>query len=142
MRNHRARWSRWARLLVVALVSGVGISIIVLAVADWHLRDMEVYAAAAWRLRDGQALYGGDVDELSAYRYAPWFAYARVPLTWLAPRRSRRRSTARMTASRRAVRIGLRVLSYDVTTFLAVRPDGDDHLTVRVAVPGWRVSSS
>jgi hypothetical protein len=79
----RARASRWARLVTVAVVSGVGISIIVLAIVDWHLRDMEVYEAAAWRLRDGQALYGGEVDELSAYRYAPWFAYAWVPLTYL-----------------------------------------------------------
>ena len=76
---------RRAKLLVTALLVGVGISAVVFAVTDWHLHDMEVYEAAALRIRDGQPLYGGDVDQLSAYRYAPWFAYAWLPLTYLPP---------------------------------------------------------
>ena len=75
--------SRAGRLAVVAILTGVGLSLIIWAVADWHLHDMEVYEAAAWRIRNGEPLYGGEVDTLSAYRYAPWFAYAWVPLTYL-----------------------------------------------------------
>ena len=77
--------SRAGRLLVIAILAGVGISSIVFAIGDWHLHDMEVYEAAAWRIRSGEPLYGGDVDALSAYRYAPWFAYAWVPLTYIPP---------------------------------------------------------
>lgn len=79
------RAARVARLLIIAILAGIGISLIIFAVADWHLRDMEVYEQAAWRIRSGQPLYAGNVDTLSAYRYAPWFAYAWVPLTYLPP---------------------------------------------------------
>lgn len=76
---------RIGRLVVLAILLGIGISAIAFAVSDWHLHDMEVYEAAAWRLRLGQPLYGGQVDQLSAYRYAPWFAYGWLPLTYLPP---------------------------------------------------------
>lgn len=74
---------RGARLLVIACVVAIGVNSIVWAIADWHLADMRVYQEAALRIRAGEPLYGGDVDALSAYRYAPWFAYAWVPLTYL-----------------------------------------------------------
>jgi len=46
--------------------------------------DAEAYWLAANRLRDGVALYGGPRgDETVIYRYAPWFAFAWVPLTYL-----------------------------------------------------------
>lgn len=77
--------SRGSRLVVIAILAGIGLSSIIWAVADWHLHDMEVYEAAAWRIRNAEPLYGGDVDPLSAYRYAPWFAYVWVPLTYLPP---------------------------------------------------------
>jgi hypothetical protein len=77
--------TRGSRLIVVAILAAIGLSLIIWAIADWHLHDMEVYEAAAWRIRNGEPLYGGDVDALSAYRYAPWFAYAWVPLTYLPP---------------------------------------------------------
>lgn len=45
--------------------------------------DADAYWLAAQRLRDGQALYGGPRgDETQIYRYAPWFAFAWVPLTY------------------------------------------------------------
>jgi hypothetical protein len=44
---------------------------------------MHVYQDAAIRIRAGEQLYGGEVGTLDAYRYAPWFAYAWVPLTYL-----------------------------------------------------------
>lgn len=74
---------RASRLVAMAVIVGVGISTLVFAVTDWHLHDMEVYLDAARRIRAGDMLYGGDVDALSAYRYAPWFAYAWVPISHL-----------------------------------------------------------
>ena len=77
------RVARIARLVTIAVIVAIGVNSIVWAIADWHLADMHVYQDAALRLRAGEQLYGGDVDTLSAYRYAPWFAYAWVPLTLL-----------------------------------------------------------
>jgi hypothetical protein len=46
--------------------------------------DADAYWLAAERIRDGAALYGGPRgDETEIYRYAPWFAFAWVPLTFL-----------------------------------------------------------
>jgi hypothetical protein len=45
--------------------------------------DVAAYWNAAERLRAGQPLYVGGVANASdLYRYAPWFAYAWVPLTY------------------------------------------------------------
>ena len=77
------RVARIARLVAIAVIVAIGVNSVVWAIADWHLADMHVYQDAALRLRAGQQLYGGDVDTLSAYRYAPWFAYAWIPLTLL-----------------------------------------------------------
>lgn len=76
---------RWARLLVVALVVGVGISQLVFTIGDWHLRDAGAYWEAAMRLREGEPLYPplADTEASEVYRYAPWFAWAWVPLTFL-----------------------------------------------------------
>lgn len=74
---------RVARLVAIAVIVAIGVNSIVWAIADWHLADMHVYQDAALRIRRGEQLYGGAVDALSAYRYAPWFAYAWVPLTYL-----------------------------------------------------------
>ena len=81
MTRLRLRAWRFARLVAIAVIVAIGVNSIVWAVADWHLADMHVYQEAALRIRAGEPLYGGDVDPLSAYRYAPWFAYAWVPLT-------------------------------------------------------------
>lgn len=48
--------------------------------------DADAYWLAALRLREGEPLYlpiSAYADEIDIYRYAPWFAYAWVPLTWL-----------------------------------------------------------
>lgn len=76
---------RLARLVVVALVVGLGISQLILTIGDWHLRDMGAYWEAAERLRGGAALYPRleDAEASEVYRYAPWFAWAWVPLTFL-----------------------------------------------------------
>ncbi len=68
-------------MVALALLIGVGINNVIWALADWHLTDMDAYYQAALRIRAGEPLYGGDVTPLNAYRYAPWFAYAWVPLS-------------------------------------------------------------
>ena len=46
--------------------------------------DADAYWLAAQRLREGLPLYTGPhADETEIYRYAPWFAFAWVPLTYL-----------------------------------------------------------
>ena len=85
MRSPRLTVSRTARLLVVALVVGLGISQLMLTMVDWHLSDMGAYWEAGERLRAGQPLYPDlpDSEASEVYRYAPWFAWAWVPLTML-----------------------------------------------------------
>ncbi len=76
---------KYARLLTTALIVGLGISQLILTIGDWHLRDASAYWEAAHRLRDGQPLYPAlaDTEASEVYRYAPWFAWAWVPLTYL-----------------------------------------------------------
>ena len=46
--------------------------------------DMDAYWEAAERLRTGQPLYRPGIEtDSDLYRYAPWFAYAWIPLTYL-----------------------------------------------------------
>jgi hypothetical protein len=74
---------RGARLIVLAILIGIGISHIVFAIRDWPLHDMDVYLAAATRLRDGQPLYiAGDVA-VNSFWYAPWYAVLWIPLSYL-----------------------------------------------------------
>ena len=76
---------RAARLVTTALVVGLGLSQVILTIGDWHLRDMGAYWEAAMRLREGEPLYPPlvDTEASDVYRYAPWFAWAWVPLTHL-----------------------------------------------------------
>ncbi|MEO8245857.1 MAG: glycosyltransferase family 87 protein [Chloroflexota bacterium] len=73
------------RLVVTAIVLGLGISYLWFAVSDWRLTDAEAYWNAAMRLRDGLPLYPplSNVEASDVYRYAPWFAWLAVPLTFL-----------------------------------------------------------
>jgi hypothetical protein len=74
---------RAARLIVLAILIGIGVSHVVFAIRDWPLGDMDVYLAAARRLRDGEPLYvAGDVA-VNSFWYAPWYAVLWVPLTFL-----------------------------------------------------------
>jgi hypothetical protein len=75
---------RLARLLAM-LVAVLGVGLLIGAALSVTVRpDAEAYWLAAQRLRDGLALYGGPRgDETEIYRYAPWFAFAWVPLTYL-----------------------------------------------------------
>jgi len=72
------------RLLVVATVAGVSIAG---PLGNWtglRFDDTDVYWEAAWRVRENAPLYVAQADGFaSEYRYAPWFAWAWVPLTYL-----------------------------------------------------------
>jgi hypothetical protein len=74
-------------VLVPAVVIGIGVSQIILSVVQlpWQPPDTEAYWQAALRLRAGEPLYVPTDDLLARdiYRYAPWFAYAWIPLTYL-----------------------------------------------------------
>lgn len=79
------RPSELARIVVVALIVGVGISQLILTVSDWHMSDAGAYWEAAMRLRDGEPLYPriANSEASEVYRYAPWFAWAWIPMTYL-----------------------------------------------------------
>lgn len=76
---------RLMRLVVLALAICVGGWIAIDAFRDWSLSDMEAYWNAALRLRNGEPLYQASysVGAHDLYLYAPWFAHAWVPLTYL-----------------------------------------------------------
>ena len=73
----RAAW-----LAVVAILLSIAISAALFAIGSWTLEDMHVYLDAAHRLRDGETLYS-TTNPLAAYQYAPWWAAAWVPLTFV-----------------------------------------------------------
>jgi hypothetical protein len=75
---------RIARLIAMT-VAVLGVILLMGAALNGHVQpDADAYWHAALRIRDGQALYGGQRgDETEIYRYAPWFAFAWVPLTYL-----------------------------------------------------------
>jgi hypothetical protein len=74
---------RVAKALALAVVVGIGINHIYWAIVQWPLGDMAIYLGAADRIRGGQALYDYATPSYATYWYAPWFAYACVPFTYL-----------------------------------------------------------
>ena len=89
--SQHAAQRRSATFERVACVVAVTISLYVLAagilytIGNWTLEDMDAYWDAAMRLRAGEPLYReyADASAANVYRYAPWFAFAWVPLTLL-----------------------------------------------------------
>ncbi len=83
----RAARRRRRRLgaLAIGLLAIFAIVDIWLRRDNWRFEDVRSYWDAALRLRDGLPLYGGtgDPNSYQVFRYAPWFAYAWVPLTYL-----------------------------------------------------------
>lgn len=76
---------RLGRVVVLAVIIGIGFSHVWWSVADWHLDDMDAYWEAGLRLRAGEPLYPpvADVLDSAVYRYSPWFAWLWMPLTLL-----------------------------------------------------------
>jgi hypothetical protein len=77
---------RFARLVAL---TAVGFGVVILIGAGWIpgiKPDADAYWLAAFRLRSGEPLYlpaASYADPIEIYRYAPWFAYAWVPMTYL-----------------------------------------------------------
>jgi hypothetical protein len=81
----RPRWVRLARIVALAVIIAIGIVNLYWAVTGWTLSDAAAYWNAGLRLREGEPLYPPltDVDASNVYRYAPWFAWLAVPVTFL-----------------------------------------------------------
>jgi hypothetical protein len=81
------RGSRLLWAVACAVVIGISLSQIILTVATIPFQppDTEAYWQAALRLRNGEPLYVASEELLARdiYRYAPWFAYVWIPLTYL-----------------------------------------------------------
>jgi len=77
----QARWHR----LVQAVALGLGIGLALISIHGGIVwTDGQVYWMAADRLRSGEPLYPSAGDpEIAFYKYAPWFAWAWVPFTYL-----------------------------------------------------------
>jgi hypothetical protein len=75
----------WAGAAVLAVLIGLaGWTELTHAASLSSGSDMDAYWNAALRLREGGTLYApGLPTDSDLYRYAPWFAYAWVPLTYL-----------------------------------------------------------
>ena len=76
---------RLSRTVALAVIIGIGLFNLYQAVTNWTLSDAGAYWEAAMRIRDGQQLYPplASVDASDVYRYAPWFAWLAVPVTFL-----------------------------------------------------------
>jgi hypothetical protein len=75
----------WISFIAVALlVALMAYALMTYALSREVGSDVAAYWAAAERIRAGEPLYlGGAANASDLYRYAPWFAYAWVPLTLL-----------------------------------------------------------
>lgn len=70
---------------VIAVLFGAMLIRAGLIITDWNFGDVSAYWAAAERLKHGEPLYLGSLspDSYQVFRYAPWFAWLWVPLTFL-----------------------------------------------------------
>lgn len=73
---------------IVALAAIIAFCVVALAqilTPGWWFQDTDAYWSTAIRLRQGQPLYPAllNRDASDVYRYAPWFATAWIPLTYL-----------------------------------------------------------
>lgn len=90
MRLRRVLPRRWtpataAMWLTFAILLAWGLAYVVVRIQFWEMRDVEAYWEAALRLRAGEPLYADPPSptEYNLYRYAPWFAWLWVPLTFI-----------------------------------------------------------
>ena len=79
------RGARLARIVVLAVIIGIGFNHVWWSALDWHLKDMNAYWDAGLRIRMGGDLYPPVADVLASevYRYSPWFGWAWAPITVL-----------------------------------------------------------
>jgi hypothetical protein len=89
--RHRVTRRRWRpslgipQIIALAICIGFGLAFAIANVRSWELEDADAYWNAALRLRAGAELYPAlaNVNAPEVYRYAPWFAWLWVPLTYL-----------------------------------------------------------
>lgn len=77
-------WPVWrlARLVTLAILLGWLGYTVASWLLVWYPGNAGAYYDAAWRLAHGQDLYlAVDPEAHEVYRYAPWFAFAWIPLT-------------------------------------------------------------
>ena len=74
---------RLARWFVTATFIGLSIAWIIWSLGGLNLSDADAYRQAADRLLSGEDLYIQAETQAEAFRYAPWFAAAWVPLAAL-----------------------------------------------------------
>jgi hypothetical protein len=72
-----------ARRFVAAVVVGLSIAWLVWTIGGLNFSDADAYRLAADRLTSGQDIYVQASTQDEAYRYAPWFAVAWIPLAAL-----------------------------------------------------------
>jgi hypothetical protein len=77
--------TRLTQRFVIGLLFATMLVRVALIASNWGLEDVDAYWQAALRLRAGEPLYipGLDPDSYRVFRYAPWFAWLWVPLTYL-----------------------------------------------------------
>lgn len=75
----------WILFIAVALLLALmAYALLTYALSREFGSDVAAYWGAAERIRSGEPLYvAGAANASDLYRYAPWFAYAWVPLTFL-----------------------------------------------------------
>jgi hypothetical protein len=71
--------------VVLVLCVTVFVGNVIYSLYTWQMPDVDAYWNAAQRIRDAEPLYiqHSDINSADVYRYAPWFAWAWVPLTYL-----------------------------------------------------------
>jgi alpha-1,2-mannosyltransferase len=76
---------RWVGRIAIGLLLLFAMGDIWLRRGSWGFEDVRAYWEAALRVREGLPLYGGpdDPNSYGVFRYAPWFAWMWVPLTYL-----------------------------------------------------------
>lgn len=74
---------RFVRLLAIAALLGLSVAWLYWAIDGFTLSDADAYRAAADRLLAGEDLYVVPQSQDDAFRYAPWFAAAWIPLAAL-----------------------------------------------------------
>lgn len=70
-------------LVAVAICGMYALANLVLVTQNWEFDDVHAYLGAGQRLLDGGPLYVSAPDPSDLYLYAPWFAFAWVPMTAL-----------------------------------------------------------
>jgi hypothetical protein len=77
--------TRLTQRFVIGFLFATMLVRVALIASNWGLEDVDAYWQAALRLRAGEPLYvpGLDPDSYRVFRYAPWFAWLWVPLTYL-----------------------------------------------------------